>query len=66
MRSLSIMHTTLHYELYRAEAADRVRRAQRAALPLRRRHPPPVRGRVAYAVARLARRLDPETAKRAI
>jgi hypothetical protein len=60
------MHSTLHQELYRAEAADRVRRAHRAVLPLRRRHPPPVRGRVAYAAARLASRLDPETARKAI
>jgi hypothetical protein len=60
------MHSTLHLELYRAEAADRVRRAHRAVVPLRRRHPPPVRGRVAYAAARLGRRLDPESAKRAV
>jgi hypothetical protein len=60
------MHSGLHYELYRAEAADRVRRAHRAAVPVRRKHPPPLRGRVAYAAARLARRLDPESAKRAI
>ena len=60
------MHSNLHYELYRAEAADRVRRAHRAVVPMRRRHPPPVRGRVAYVAARLARRLDPETARKAI
>jgi hypothetical protein len=60
------MHSNLHDELYRAEAADRVRRAHRAVLPLRRHHPPPLRGRVAYAAARLARRLDSESAKRAV
>ena len=60
------MHSNLHYELYRAEAADRVRRAHRAVLPLRRHPPPPLRGRAASAVARLARRLDPESARRAI
>ena len=60
------MHSTLHQELYRAEAADRVRRARRAEVPLRRKHPPPVRGRVAYVAARLARRLDPEAAKKAV
>jgi hypothetical protein len=60
------MHSNLHYELYRAEAADRVRRAHRAVLPLRRHHPPPLRGRAAYAAARLARRLDSESARRAI
>ena len=60
------MHSNLHDELYRAEAADRVRRAHRAVVPLRRQHPPPIRGRVAYAAARLAHRLDPESARRAI
>ena len=42
------MHSHLHQELYRAMAADRVRRAPRAVVPLRRQHPPPIRGRVAY------------------
>jgi hypothetical protein len=60
------MHSVLHYELYRAEAADRVRRAHRAVVPLRRRHPPPVRGRAAYVAARLAHRLDAESARKAI
>ena len=60
------MHSNLHYELYRAETADRVRRARRVERPLRRQHPPPLRGRVAYAAARLARRLDPESARKAI
>lgn len=60
------MHSNLHQELYRAEAADRVRRAHRAVLPLRRHHPPPIRGRAAYAVARLARRLDPDSARKAV
>jgi len=65
MRSLSIMHTNLHEELYRAEAADRVRRTHRVVVPLRRQHPPPIRGRAAYAAARLARRLDSESARKA-
>jgi hypothetical protein len=60
------MHSNLHQELYRAEAADRVRRAHRASVPLRAKHPPPLRGRAAYAAARLARRLDSESAKRAV
>jgi benzoyl-CoA reductase/2-hydroxyglutaryl-CoA dehydratase subunit BcrC/BadD/HgdB len=60
------MHSNLHYELYRAEAADRVRRAHRAVLPLRRHHPPPLRGRAAYAAARLAHRLDSESARKAV
>ncbi len=60
------MHSNLHQELYRTLAADRVRRAPRAVVPLRRHHPPPIRGRAAYAAARLARRLDSESAKRAV
>ena len=60
------MHSNLHEELYRTLAADRVRRAPRAVVPLRRQHPPPIRGRVAYAAARLARRLDTESARRAV
>jgi hypothetical protein len=60
------MHSNLHQELYRAEVADRVRRAHRVVVPLRRQHPPPLRGRAAYAAARLARRLDSESARKAI
>jgi len=60
------MHSNLHEELYRTLAADRVRRAPRAVVPLRRQHPPPIRGRVAYVAARLARRLDTESARRAV
>ena len=60
------MYSDLHQELYRATAADRVRRAPRAVVPLRRQHPPPIRGRVAYAAGRLARRLDSESARKAI
>jgi hypothetical protein len=56
------MHSNLQYELYRAEAADRVRRARRVVVPKRRRHPPPLRVRVAHVALRLARRLDPESA----
>ena len=60
------MHSTLHHELYRAEAADRIRRAPGVVVPVRRQHPPPVRGRAAYATARLARRLDRESARKAV
>ena len=60
------MHSPLHDELYRALAADRVRRSHRVVVPLRRHHPPPLRGRAAYAAARLARRLDPESARKAV
>ncbi len=60
------MHSHLHDELYRTLAADRVRRAPRAVVPLRRQHPPPIRGRVAYVAARLASRLDSESARKAV
>ena len=60
------MHSLLQHEMYRTLAADRVRRAPSAAIPARRRHPPPIRGRAAYAAARLARRIDSESARRAI
>ena len=60
------MHSNLHYALYQAMAADRTRTPRGAALPMRRLHPPPIRGRAAYATARMARRIDRESARRAI
>ncbi len=60
------MHSDLHDKLYRAEAADRVRRSHRAVVPLRRHHPPPIRGRAAYAAAWLASRIDRESARKAV
>ena len=57
------MHTDLHIELSRALAADRARRAPRAGRPVRRYHPPPIRGRAAYAAAWPARRPDSESAR---
>ena len=60
------MHSDLHQELYRAEAADRIRQAQRVASKRRRQHPPPWRERAARDIARLAGRLDRESARRAV
>jgi hypothetical protein len=60
------MHSQLNDELYRVLAADRIREAPRAVIPVRRQHPPPIRGRVAYVAGRLARRLDSESARRAV
>jgi hypothetical protein len=60
------MHPTTEYALARTIAADRADEAKRAGRPTRRMHPPPMRGRIAYAAARLARRLDTEQARRAI
>jgi hypothetical protein len=47
-------------------AADRVRPVPRAVSASRRHRSPPVRGRAAYAVARVARRLDADIARRAV
>jgi hypothetical protein len=60
------MHSQLQFELYRVLAADRVRDVPRVVVPVRRQHPPPIRGRAAYVAARLARRLDGEAARKAI
>ena len=60
------MHSNLHYELYRAEAADRARRAPGAVVPMRRQHPPPDTRRAAYVAARLASRLDQSRRRRAV
>jgi hypothetical protein len=60
------MHSQLQFEIYRTLAADHVRHAQRAVVPRRRQHPPPLRGKIAYVAARLARRLDLESARKAI
>jgi hypothetical protein len=60
------MHSQLSNELARVLAADRLRQAPSVVVPARRRHPPPIRGRAAYAAARLARRLDTESARKAV
>jgi hypothetical protein len=61
------MHSQLSNELARVLAADRLRQAPSVVVvPGRRRHPPPIRGRAAFAAARLARRLDRESARKAV
>ena len=61
------MHSLNHRELGRIIASERVRQASRAhAGALRHRPPPPVRARAAHAAARLALRLDRESARRAV
>jgi hypothetical protein len=60
------MHSQLSNELYRVLAADRIRQAPRVVIPVRRNNPPPIRGRAAYAAARLANRLDSESARKAV
>jgi hypothetical protein len=60
------MHSMLHYQMYRTLADDRASRPRGEAIARRRQHPPPVRERAAYAAARIAHRLDSESARRAI
>jgi len=60
------VHSLNHPALAQAIAADRLRSAPRGVARPRRHRPPPVRGHVAYAVARVAGRLDSESARRAI
>jgi hypothetical protein len=60
------MHSLSHYDLARAIADDRIRPISRGVARPRRHRPPPVRRHVAYAVARLADRLDSESARRAV
>ena len=60
------MHSMLSYHMYRTLADDRVVKSRGVPITRRRRHPPPVRGRAAYAAARIARRLDSESARRAV
>jgi hypothetical protein len=60
------MHSLINYDLSHALAADRVRSVPRGVARPRRHRPPPVRRHVAYAVARIAGRLDSESARRAV
>jgi hypothetical protein len=60
------MHSLNHEAYARTVAAERVEAAKREALASRLKHPPPVRSRAAYVAARIARRLDPSAARRAI
>jgi len=60
------MHSLIHHELVQAIAAERVRPSARGLARPRRHRPPPYRRAVAYAIASWARRLDDESARRAI
>lgn len=62
------MHSLNHAVMGNDTAAERARRPMvRAVDPMRPERPPsaPMRARAAYAIARLARRLDREMARRA-
>ena len=60
------MHSLNHIALADAIAADRIRSVPRGVARTRRHRPPPLRRRVAYAVARVADRLDSESARKAV
>ena len=60
------MHSLNHIALGNELAADRVRSVPRGVARSRRHRPPPIRRHVAYAVARLANRLDGDSARRAV
>jgi hypothetical protein len=60
------VHSLNHIVLAHTVASDRVRPVPRAVSAPRSDRPPPVRGRAAYAVARVARRLDADVARRTV
>ena len=60
------MHSLNQQSLAYVVAAERVTAAERGAKHARLQHPPPVRSRVAYVAARVARRLDSAAARRAV
>jgi hypothetical protein len=60
------VHSLNHPAVAQYVAADRIRSASGAERASRRHRPPPVRGRAAYAVARVAHRLDADVARRAV
>lgn len=60
------MHSQINAVYVQSVAADRARSFPRAVRASRRHRPPPVRVRAAYAVGRVARRLDADVARRAV
>jgi len=60
------MHSLNPLHMAHADAAERIRRGSRAERRYRRLRPPPLRVRVAFAAARIATRLDAESARRAV
>lgn len=60
------MHSLNHPAYGRAVATERVQAASRRLKPAGSLRPPPVRSRAAFAAARIARRLDPAAARRAV
>jgi hypothetical protein len=60
------MHSLNHAALGQVVAADRVRHVSRTVRAKQRHRPPPVRKRVAFVAARVARRMDAETARNVV
>jgi hypothetical protein len=60
------MHSLNQTDLARVVADERVEVAKRRALDGRAQNAPPVRSRAAYVAGRLAHRLDPKAARRAV
>jgi hypothetical protein len=60
------MHSLSHPAYANSVVAERAEAAQRAARKARLQHPPPIRSRAAYAAARVARRLDIASARKAV
>ncbi|HEX8105380.1 MAG TPA: hypothetical protein VF533_22380 [Solirubrobacteraceae bacterium] len=59
------MHSLIHIEHARVDATERRRRATSRLPRPPKPQPPPIRWRAAHAVARVATRLDAESARRA-
>jgi hypothetical protein len=60
------MHSLNHSALGHAVAAERADTGSRQGRPHPSLHPPPMRSRLAYRAARMARRLDSAAARRAV
>jgi len=60
------MHSLNHPAYARSVAAERVQATTGRAKEARRQHPPPVLSRAAYLAGRVASRLDPAAARRAV
>jgi hypothetical protein len=60
------MHSLSHPAYANSVVAERAEAAQRVARHADLQHPPPIRSRAAYAAARVARRLDIASARKAV
>jgi hypothetical protein len=60
------MHSLNHPAYANSVVAERAEAAQRVQRRAHLQHPPPIRSRAAYAAARVARRLDIASARKAV